>query len=185
MRVVCFGDSISAGQYVEASAWPRLLGQMRPEWDVVGAGVSNETTRQMLERFPRDVQESEADIVVLQAGHNDCNRWETDRWLPRVSRGAFRENLSEMIDRCFKFQIRPVLVNMTPTMKSVEYEAAAFRYSDIVGVVASMRQVPMVDVRSLFQRELNELLIDDGIHLSAMGHAVYASAVCTGIEGLS
>ena len=45
-KVVCIGDSITAGQHVPAgSGWVELLGY-------VNAGVSGDTTRLGLERFP-------------------------------------------------------------------------------------------------------------------------------------
>ena len=52
-----------------------------------------------LERYPRDVQEAQPDLLTIQFGLNDCNCWETDRGVPRVSEAAFVANLIEMIDR--------------------------------------------------------------------------------------
>ena len=53
------------------------------------------------------MQELEPDVMTLQFGLNDCNCWETDRGLPRVSEEAFRANLIEMIERARLFE-RPV-----------------------------------------------------------------------------
>jgi lysophospholipase L1-like esterase len=102
------GDSITYGQYIDHKwRWTSLveewLHQMHLDTPVkvksVNRGVSGETTRMGLERFPADVQDLNPDIMTLQYGLNDCNCWETDRGLPRVSKEAFRANLIEMITR--------------------------------------------------------------------------------------
>lgn len=169
MTVVCFGDSITAGQHLDPElAWPALLG-----WEA--RGVPGETTRQALERFPRDVQESGAAKVVIQFGLNDCNRWETDRGLSRVSEAAFEANLVEMVERARRFEIEPALVTITPTLKGVEYEEAAEAYTQTIVWLADELTVPIYDVRDELEHlPLDELLLPDGVHLSAEGHRFYA-----------
>ena len=82
------GDSITAGQYVDAQyRWTNLLSDQlfREYWETevilhfVCRGISGETTRQGLERFPMDVQAAVPDVLTLQFGLNDCNCWVTDR----------------------------------------------------------------------------------------------------------
>ena len=94
--IVAIGDSITAGQGLHpASAWPyRVPGY---EGRILAHGVPGDTTRLGLERFPKDVQAYEPEAVIIQFGHNDANRWETDRGLPRVSPDAFHANLHEMV----------------------------------------------------------------------------------------
>lgn len=178
LRLVAMGDSISEGQYLPPEcAWPMLLDG---DYIVHNAGVSNDTTRMMLERFPRDVQALLPDVVVLQAGHNDCNRWQTDRYLPRVSPLAFQANLSEMVERVRKFDAIPLLCNIVPTRKNEQYDREAEIYSIMVGTVADWLNVPIIDVRSVFLKNENwadELLLDDGLHLSEAGSRLYARVV--------
>lgn len=188
MRIVCIGDSITAGQYLPDGdqAWPLILRRALPDdTEVLGRGVSNDTTRMMLERFPADVQSRAPDIVVIQAGHNDANRWETDRWLPRVSLPAFSANLQEMIARCRAFSATPVLCNLTPTAKDPEYEVDARSYSDEIQTVAALLDVQLVDVRGMFLKSTGRLMLDDGLHPSPEGHAVYARAVQTSLLPLA
>ena len=112
VTVVFMGDSITEGQYVEESSrWTHLvsaslnLKYLKSPVNLlfVSRGVSGETTRQGLERFPADVQNLQPDVMTLQYGLNDCNCWVTDRGLPRVSEPAYRANLIEMIDRARAF----------------------------------------------------------------------------------
>ena len=95
LRCVFFGDSITAGQYVSPNQhWTALLRERLTDLEMthvlfsVGA-VSGDTTRQGLERFPTEVQSERPDVITIQFGLNDCNRWQTDGGLPRVSELAF------------------------------------------------------------------------------------------------
>jgi len=176
MRLVAMGDSITAGQYCHI-AWPQFLHGFD---EVLNKGVSNETTRQMLERFPADVQNHHPDVVVIQAGHNDCNRWATDRGLPRVSPAAFRANLVEMFDRARAFGATPFVCTIVPTAKSAEYDDDALVYSAHVWEAAADRNVRVADVRTAFAHNPDwrtRLLLEDGLHLTEEGHKVYAKTV--------
>lgn len=176
MRLVCFGDSITFGQHLPAGEkpWPLLLHNT----EAAGRGVCNETTRQALERFPRDVQETRPDTVIIQFGLNDCNRWPSDRGLNRVSLPAFQANLAEMVQRARRFHITPLLCTLTPTLKGDVFERDAERYNTAVHTVAAATQAQVIDVRPVFKGEpLEALLLDDGVHLSVAGHHLYARTV--------
>src|SRR6185295_10439447 len=94
VTIVFMGDSITAGQYVDpALRWTSLISDSiivkyemtSVNFLMLNSGVSGETTRQGLERFPADVQQHRPDIMTLQFELNDCNCWVTDAGLPRVS----------------------------------------------------------------------------------------------------
>ena len=133
-----------------------------------------------LERFPRQVQDSGADIVVIQFGHNDANRWDTDRGLVRVYDRGFTANLEEMIYRAREFGIRPYLCSLTPTRRSEQHAADCERYDRLVREVAAVSIVPLIDVRVAFTKD--EYLMNDGLHLSEAGHEVYAAVVQEAID---
>lgn len=169
------GDSITFGQHLPfgVPAWPARIG-------AEGRGVCGETTRQALERWPRDVQDNPADVTIIQYAHNDCNRWETDHGLPRVSLEAFKANLVEMIRRCRACGTRPVLVTATPSRKNDVYDDDLLVYSCAVASVASAWNVDLIDVRDAFYRQhrrLGELLMADGVHITEAGHELYAETV--------
>ena len=85
---------------------------------MLNRGVSGETTRQGLERFPNDLQQYRPDIVTLQFGLNDCNCWVSDGGLPRVSEAAYRANLREMIERARRFGARHIIMSTNhPTLR--------------------------------------------------------------------
>lgn len=184
--IVCLGDSITFGQYLTHVAWPKLV----VGHSLINAGISNETTRNGLERFPRDVQEVGPKAVILQFGLNDCNRWETDRGLPRVSPAAFVANLEEMVQRCRVFSIRPFLCTLTPTRKTGRHSADAEEYDAALRGVAARMNVELIDVRTAFEAwqdpadtEWADLVLPDGVHLNEVGHRVFATTVQRTLDG--
>lgn len=170
--IVCIGDSITTGQCLAPgeAAWPSLLNGH----EVVVRANPGDTTRIALERFPADVQVLEPDAVIIQFGHNDCNRWVTDRGLQRVSERAYAANLAEMIARCRAFRAMPLLCSLTRSYRDQRHAADTARYDSVVREVASIKDVALIDVRAVIEREH---LMDDGIHLTAEGHRRYAAAV--------
>lgn len=187
-----FGDSITAGQYVSPTRhWTALLrkrlsdlGLPRVVFSV--AAVSGETTRQGLERFPAEVQAVRPHVMTIQFGLNDCNRWQTDEGLPRVSELAFEANLLEMIGRARRFGTTQVILCTThPTLRTTTFEDGATyedcrrRYNEIVRRVAEDARVLLFDIEAgfgSFEPRLGELLLEppDVLHLSVAGHVVYA-----------
>jgi lysophospholipase L1-like esterase len=167
--IVCVGDSITVGQHLDPPdvPWPVLL----TAGPVLVRGVSGDTTRLGLERFPKDVQAHEPEIVVIQFGHNDCNRWQSDRGLPRVSPQAYAANLHEMIDRSRRFGAVPYLCSLTPSTRSPQHAQDVRWYDSILRDVARENNVAVIDVSSVTG------VLPDGLHLDAEGHRQYARAV--------
>lgn len=167
--IVCIGDSITAGQHLPADKepWPSFLP------NVIAKGVPGDTTRLGLERFPRDVQVSGAEVVVIQFGHNDANRWVTDRGLPRVSLPAFIANLEEMVQRVMAFDAKPVLCSITVSHRSEQHADDCAEYDQALRRLARRMRVRLADVRAA----INASHLFDGLHLNPEGHEVYAATV--------
>jgi acyl-CoA thioesterase I len=70
---------------------------------VANPSINRNTTRMALERMAYDVQTQDPHVVLVQFAMNDCNYWETDRGLPRVSPAAFKAKLHEIILRARTF----------------------------------------------------------------------------------
>ena len=194
------GDSITEGQYVDPSlVWTRLVEvKLRAVFGDAGStelvflrrGISGETTRQGLERFPRDVQQARPTVMTLQFGLNDCNCWDTDEGHPRVSEAAYRANLVEMIERARLFGTREIVLSTNhPTLRHRKLrngrtlEEQRVRYNQIVREVAAATHVTLCDIDAGFEgfddRALRRLLLPepDVLHLSPEGHEVYADLI--------
>jgi len=201
VTIVFMGDSITEGQFVHHSLrWTeRVARQIRAvvstKFDTdslhfFNRGISGETTRQGLERFPRDVQVLGPHIMTLQFGLNDCNCWDTDRGLPRVSEAAYRANLLEMIDRARTFGAGHIILSTNhPTLRfrllasNQTLEDRRAVYNAIVRDVAREAKVALCDIDEAFsgfnKAELATMLLaePDVLHLSALGHEKYAAAI--------
>ncbi len=195
------GDSITEGQYVHHSLrWTELVARkirvsVSTEIDAdalhfFNRGISGETTRQGLERFPRDVQVLEPLVMTLQFGLNDCNCWDSDRGLPRVSEDAYRANLVEMIARARVFGATHIVLStnhptlrLHPLVSGQSLEDRREIYNDIVREVADECQVVLCDIDAAFsgldRSGLSSMLLSepDVLHLSAQGHKKYAAAI--------
>lgn len=199
IRVVFMGDSITFGQYVDPpNRWTDIVSDRLTRAYLNSAtnlaffncGISGETTRQGLERFPRDVQAAAPDVITIQFGLNDCNCWVTDRGLPRVSEEAYRANLLEMITRARRFDARRVILSTNhPTLRhkvllsGQSLESRRTLYNAVVRQVAEEAGVLLCDIDQAFAGHvgngLAKLLLPypDELHLSAEGHKVYANAI--------
>ena len=201
LTIVYMGDSITEGQYVHhASRWTELVtrrvrAKLADHINVdalyfFNRGISGETTRQGLERFPRDVQALMPRVMTLQFGLNDCNCWDTDHGLPRVSEAAYRANLIEMIARARAFGAEHiVLSNNHPTLRfrklasGQNLEERRIAYNEIVHQVAVETGVTFCDIAAVFADLDNASLADmllaepDVLHLSQRGHERYAEAI--------
>lgn len=198
LNLVHMGDSITFGQYVDpALRWTSLVGEVlkaefsdRVTIHSFNRGISGETTRMGLERFPTDVQALAPDVMTLQFGLNDCNCWETDRGLPRVSSSAFRANLIEMLHRARHFGAKQIILatNHRTLRRGVMpggrvFEDANAYYSEIVRDVASATGVRLCDIRAEFMSfsdgKLDDLLLPspDHLHLSIAGNRLYAEMI--------
>lgn len=201
ITIVFMGDSITEGQYVHHSLrWTeRVARKIRAyaaasiDTDALhffNRGISGETTRQGLERFPRDVQVLGPDVMTLQFGLNDCNCWDSDRGLPRVSEAAYRANLLEMIARARVFGARNIILStnhptlrLLPMVSKETLEQRRVRYNDIVREVAAEAKVVLCDIERAFDDVRHSGLAPmlmaepDVLHLSALGHEKYAAAI--------
>jgi lysophospholipase L1-like esterase len=199
VRVVHMGDSITFGQYVdEGLRWTSIISDRLTKKYLdssinilsLSRGISGETTRMGLERFPADVQSLYPDVLTIQFGLNDCNCWLTDRGAQRVSSLAFKANLIEMIERSRLFGTKHIiLANNHPTLRykvmlnGERFEDANARYSEIIHQVAIDAKVTFCDIRKEFEKygrdELAEYLLPypDQLHLSVAGNQVYANVI--------
>ena len=203
-RLIFFGDSICVGQGVSihkgwvariAASVESLAKQLGLKLVVVNASMNGGTTRQALERMPYDVQSHGVSILLVQFGMNDCNYWQSDNGLPRVSPMAFAANLEEIVTRAFNFGARRVMLNTNhPTThdkdvfpsSQMTFESSNASYNRIIREVAGRFEdrVILNDIERVFhnhvrgdREQLRRLLLDEGLHLSEAGHDLYFDCI--------
>ncbi|MBT3604113.1 MAG: SGNH/GDSL hydrolase family protein [Candidatus Latescibacteria bacterium] len=194
MTIVFFGDSICFGEKVNPhKTWiARLSAEFEKRFDndllVINASINGNTTRLALERMPSDVQKYNPQLLFIQFGMNDCNFWQTDQGLPRVSPKAFLANLNEITDRGLNFGAQHIFVQTNhPTLRTTpfeyankSYEESNAHYNEIIRAFADMRtEVRLIDMAEAWSEQLqkgtmlSDLLLDDELHLSIQGHKLY------------
>jgi acyl-CoA thioesterase-1 len=120
--IVVFGDSLSAAYGIaQARGWVALLAQRlkreRPDYIVVNASISGETTGGGAARIQAALDKHRPHVVVLELGGNDGLRG-----LPVLQ---MKQNLSAMIERAQKAGARVLLVGMQiPPNYGIEYAQA-------------------------------------------------------------
>ncbi len=160
--LLVFGDSLSAGYGIDASAgWVSLLDKrLRAEgygYRVVNASVSGETTTGGLSRLPRALATHRPVLVILELGANDGLRG-----LPLETS---RANLEQMLQTCRVAGVRVLLLGMKmPPNYGPKYTTAFERlFSDL----AKTYRVPLLPF-FLEGVALNPALIQaDGLHPTA------------------
>lgn len=198
INVAFFGDSICVGQGISIhKGWVTRISEnlerLGLENDTVvsvdNKSINGNTTRMALERMPYDIQGTNYTILMIQFGINDCNHWETDRGVPRVSPLAFEANLNEMIDRAMAFDVKKVFLNTNhPTLRneqlshsSIIFQDNVKRYNDIIRKVTDNRNdVQLNDVEGYIFKcleeeklEVSDIVLEDKLHISLKGHDMY------------
>ena len=108
-NILVFGDSLSAGYGIaRTDSWVNLL-QLElkitdPQFEVVNASISGETTAGGLRRISHAIQEHKPVVVILELGANDGLRGSPI--------AAIEENLSQIIDQIKKANSATLLIGV-------------------------------------------------------------------------
>jgi acyl-CoA thioesterase-1 len=107
--ILVFGDSLSAAYGIpRQSGWVTLLQQRlerdRPEYRIINASISGETTRGGLYRIDQTLAQNRPAIVIIELGGNDGLRG-----LPLA---ATRDNLAGIIRACRRHGAKVLLIGM-------------------------------------------------------------------------
>ena len=182
VNIVFFGDSVCFGQFISLhQCWVTLVAQKLAEkYDVIvtNSSVNGSTTRQALERMSYDLSKLNMDIFVIQYGLNDCNYWETDKGLPRVSPQSFSTNLHEIIGRATAFGAKKV-----PWTDKISYPRSNEQYNQIIRVVAQHSlHASLIDIEHHFAGQGSTYLLPDLMQLNTKGHQSYFKFIYPIIE---
>lgn len=176
LKLVAFGDSLSAGYNLPASAaFPTVLEQaLRQKGlavEIVNAGVSGDTTQGGLERLDWSVPDG-TDGVILELGANDALRG--------VDPALTRKNLDAMIARLTERKIPVLLAGMyAPRNLGEDY---AKRFDAIYPELAKQYGLvlyPFFLEGIAGERALNQA---DGLHPTADGVAVIVRTILPTVE---
>ncbi|MBV9865385.1 MAG: SGNH/GDSL hydrolase family protein [Abitibacteriaceae bacterium] len=201
-RIVTMGASItqfgsSPGGYVWLLG--HYLNALYPQAhiQIINAGVSGNTSADMLARFQKDVLEQHPDLVTIKLGYNDLTLRFQDHPQGDGPQGASAEdygkNAEAMVKLAQAAHIRILL--MTPTIyedspKSIRNQKLQ-AYVRVMQDLAANYHLPLADQNAaLLQAWLSQpsdqpqRLTTDGVHLTPTGNQVLArtTLLAMGIE---
>ena len=180
MKIICLGDSLTAGYRVPPeSCWVRLLDVETPHtW--INAGVSGDTTAGLLVRLQTEVLPQNPDAVLIMGGSNDIA-------LTGVCTQA-QTNLMAMVHQCVARGVRPVVGIPLPIVGIPEQwrpaaswelaPKASQAYIRWLRAFADAFGLRNVDFAEAVAAQGGERLYQpDGLHPNVEGHRVMADAV--------
>jgi acyl-CoA thioesterase-1 len=157
--IVVYGDSISAAYGMDQEqGWVHLLAMRlqkeSPDYQVVNASVSGETTGGGLIRLPKTLEIHQPDIVVLELGGNDGLRgYPIDK---------IRDNLSTMSRLAVESGARVLLIGMVlPPNYGKRYTQA---FESVFPEIAAEFDIPFLPFLLDGIATPESLLQRDGIH---------------------
>ena len=160
--ILVLGDSISAAYGIEPEqGWVQLLQDRldatAPEYSVVNASISGETTGGGLARLPGALERHEPEVVIVELGGNDGLRGYP---IARI-----RSNLARMVELSQDAGARVLLVGMLIPPNYGQRYLEAFR--DTFRDVAENAAVPLVPFLLDGIATDDGMMQEDGIHPEA------------------
>ena len=192
IRIVCFGDSITAGSS-ESERWTTLLqarlDNTKPGWcQVVNRGIGGHTSAQGLDRIEKDVLELLPAVVLIEFGFNDCNT-RPPFIVPRVGVEEYKKNLLEVHRLVAKNGTPVFIINHPATREDMQGNGKSYRenmipYDRALRSVVAELNAASIDLPEMIASRkisLSEFLLPDGVHLSTAGNKAYAEMVFDGL----
>jgi acyl-CoA thioesterase-1 len=165
--LVCLGDSLTAGYGLdEDESYPALLAKKLPEWSIVNAGVSGDTTAGGLKRLDW-ILRSKPEAVFVALGANDGLRG--------IKPAETEKNLGAIISKIKASGARAYLGGMlVPTNYGEEY---FFDFKVLYPSVAKKYGVPLLPFILEGVGGVARLNQADGIHPTAEGAGIMAANI--------
>jgi acyl-CoA thioesterase-1 len=163
-NILVFGDSLSAGYGIARDdSWVNLLQQelkrSHPQFEVVNASISGETTTGGLRRIDKAMQQHAPAVIIIELGANDGLRGATVT--------ETEKNLSAIIAQSRKANAKVLLVGMQmPPNYGQDYTK---RFRTIFPKLARIHNVTLVSY--MLEGIPSEQFQADNLHPNASGQA--------------
>jgi len=193
LRVMCYGDSITAGsdESNPANSYPGELQRLRSDFDVVNQGRDGDVSGN-LDRFKAALAETSPDVVVLMLGTNDpvCTPGATPGCKETPTAEETATNLMRMADAGRAAGAKVIVVTPPPAVckahcdsrNDVAYamwmrDAFTGRLADVLRRVDTPRGIRVADLRRRLSDAAWARLSTNGLHPSEEGNRMIARFV--------
>ncbi|MGM0450340.1 MAG: arylesterase [Pseudomonadota bacterium] len=177
--LVVYGDSLSAAYGIaEEDGWVSLLeermAQEAPEWQVVNASVSGETTDGGLRRIERMLENQSPELVILELGGNDGLRGKDP--------SAIQSNLATMVERIREAGARVLLVGIEipPNYGRAYTDAFRNQYRGL----AKDKDLAFIPFLLEAIHDRDGMMQDDGIHPTAKAQPLIRDRMWEAVQPL-
>ena len=178
---VLMGDSITDG-------WARLDGGWLWNRQLVGRGISGQTTAEMLVRFRADVIELDPEYVVILAGTNDIAR---NNGFIRLTN--IRKNIISMVELAQAHGIKPILCTVLPAHEFGWRKQLGDPRPQIDSLNAMIREyaaangIPLVDYHTAMKDDQGALKAEyrrDAVHPNLDGYKVMETVLLSVLDSV-
>jgi lysophospholipase L1-like esterase len=187
-KIAFLGDSITQFGAASPSGYVRLvisgLDANGIKATPIGAGISGNTSRDMIARLDRDVIGRKPNWVTISCGVNDVWHGKTG-----VVLDQYEKNLTDIVDRCQTSGIHVMILTSTVIHEEPAdpLNAQLIPYNDFLRKLAAEKKCLFADLNADVQAGIKEalagphptgtLLTVDGVHMNPMGNQVMASGI--------
>jgi acyl-CoA thioesterase-1 len=167
-RLLVVGDSLSAEYGIaRGTGWVALLDAQlqkdHPNWQVVNASISGDTTAGGLARLPHLLKQHQPQLVVIELGGNDALRG--------FSLKRTEDNLVKMIRACQAIKAKVLLVGMqVPPNYGAAYASDFTRLFASISKQQQTALVPFLLAGVADDKDPTALFQADRIHPKAEAH---------------
>jgi lysophospholipase L1-like esterase len=181
-KIVFMGDSITAYGWSQPGGYVRLvIDALRKEGVVVtpiAAGISGNTSKDMLERLQQDVLSKKPDLMTLSCGVNDV--W---HGVNGIDLRSYKNNITAIIDQATTNGIRVLILTATPIGEDENINNKRLvGYNEFLRQLSRKRGLLIADLNDDFQRQLKKfnvasssrILTVDGVHMNSEGNIIMA-----------
>jgi lysophospholipase L1-like esterase len=182
IKVAFLGDSITdfgwktPDGYVRQFVYKSALRCVKI--DLIPAGISGNTTRDMIKRIDRDVVAYKPQILFIMGGMNDINRYFNDTEI-------FKSNMEKMVDIALENNIKPILLTITVDRElfNTPRNNRVDEYNEFLTNLAKEKGIQIIDVNSPLKAEIikqnkdRNVVTKDGVHLNVKGNTIVADKI--------
>ena len=181
-RLLVVGDSLSAEYGIaRGTGWVALLDAQlqkdHPNWQVVNASISGDTTAGGLARLPHLLKQHQPQLVVIELGGNDALRG--------FSLKRTEDNLVKMIRACQAIKAKVLLVGMqVPPNYGAAYASDFTRLFARISKQQQTALVPFLLAGVADDKDPTALFQADRIHPKAEAHPIMLANVWPALRKL-
>lgn len=196
-KIVFFGDSITQAG-VEPKGYITVMKDMLQKegnvnYDLIGAGIGGNKVYDLYLRIEDDVISKSPDIVVIYVGVNDV--WHKSSSGTGTDADKFEKFYRALIKKLMAANAKVIVCTPATIGEKKNYvnqqDGDLNKYSAIIRNIATDLQLPVCDLRTLFENYEQEhntndtdrgVLTTDGVHLNEIGNRLVAETMMEKIK---